>query len=103
HLTAGLIAGIAVAIMCFTGTVLAFEDEIVAWAERDARSALVPAEPAARLPLADLQRRLREAQPEFRSTVVTLQKDPSAAIAFSAGRDGGYYVNAYTGEIRQPA
>ncbi len=88
--------------MCFTGTIIAFEDEIVAWAERDARAVTPPADPV-RLPLSDLQRKLREAQPEFRAASVTLQNDPKAALAFSAGRDGGYYVNPYTGEIRQPA
>lgn len=102
HLVAGLIAGLSIAIMCFTGTVIAFEDEIVAWSERDARQVAPPAD-AARLPLADLQHKLRKAQPEFRATSVTLQHDPKAAVVFSAGRDGGYYVNPYTGDIRQPA
>lgn len=102
HLAAGLVAGISIGIMCFTGTVIAFEDEFVAWSERDARTVTPPAD-TARLPLADLQRKLREAQPEFRAASVTLQQDPKAAVAFSAGREGGYYANPYTGEIRQPA
>ena len=89
--------------MCFTGTVIAFEEVIVEWAERDARTVTPPADDAVRLPLADLQRKLREAQPEFRAATVTLQNDPTAAINFSAGREGGFYVNPYTGEIRQPA
>ncbi len=102
HLAAGLAAGLFVGIMSFTGTVLAFEDEIVAWAERDARQ-VVPPTDATRLSFTELQRKLREAQPEFRSASVTLQNDATAAIAFSAGRDGGFYVNPYTGEVRQPA
>jgi uncharacterized iron-regulated membrane protein len=102
HLVAGLVAGISIGIMCFTGTIIAFEDELVAWSERDAR-AVTPGPDAARLSVADLQHRLREAQPEFRATSVTLRNDPRAAVAFSAGRDGGYYVNPYTGEVRQPA
>ena len=89
--------------MCFTGTVLAFEQEIVGWAERDARRVVPPADLSARLPLESLQRKLREAQPEFRPTGVTLQNDPAAAVVFSAGRDGGVYVNPYSGEVRQPA
>lgn len=102
HLVAGLIAGISIGIMCFTGTVIAFEDEIVEWSERDARTVSVPAD-AAKISLADLQRKLREAQPEFRVAAVILQNDPKAAVTFSAGREGGYYVNPYTGEARQPA
>ncbi len=102
HLAAGLVAGVAIGIMCLTGTVLAFEQEIVAWAERDARQVAVPAE-ATRLPLADLQRKLRETQPEFRATSVTLLKDPAAAVTFTAGRDDSFFVNPYTGEARKPA
>ena len=59
HLAAGLLAGLVVGIMCFTGAALAFEQEIVAWAERDARKVTPPARGTA-LPLADLQRKLRE-------------------------------------------
>jgi uncharacterized iron-regulated membrane protein len=104
HLIAGLIAGIAIAIMSFTGVALAFEQELVAWAERDARRVTLPADPVAdRLPLAELQRRVLEAVPDLRSAGVTVSRDPAAAVVFSAGRDGGYYVNPYTGEIRQPA
>lgn len=103
HLAAGLIAGVAIGIMCFTGTVLAFEQELVAWAERDARQVAPPAPDAPRLPLADLQRRLRESQPEFRFASITLRNDPAAAITFTAGRDDSFYVNPFTGEARKPA
>jgi uncharacterized iron-regulated membrane protein len=102
HLVAGLIAGLFIGIMCFTGTILAFEHEISDWAERDARRVTVPAE-TARLPLADLQRKLRETQPDFRSTGITLLNDPAAAVTFTAGRDGAVFANPYTGEVKQPA
>lgn len=102
HLAAGVISGLAIGIMCFTGTVLAFEKEIIAWSERDARFVEVPAVPATRLSLDELQRRLREAQPEARPVSIVLQNDPAATVAFSAGRTGGFYVNPYTGEVRQP-
>ncbi len=122
HLAAGLTAGLFIGVMSFTGTTLAFEDELVTWAERDARQVTPPAilpsdssaktsattealakQGATRLSLADLQHKLREAQPEFRTASMTLQNDPTAAVAFSAGRDGGFYINPYTGEIRQPS
>lgn len=101
HLAAGLFAGLFIGVMCFTGTTLAFEDEIVAWAERDARE-VVPLATPTRLSFDELRGKLREAQPEFRATSITLQNDPAAAITFSTGRDGGFYVNPYTGEVRQP-
>lgn len=102
HLVTGLIAGLAIAIMSFTGVLLAFEHEIVEWAERDARRVTVPVA-AQPLSLADLQVKLLEAQPELRMPAVTLLNDPAAAIAFAAGREGAFFANPYTGEIRQPA
>lgn len=102
HLVAGVISGLAIGAMCFTGTVLAFEKEIVAWSERDARRVTPPSENATRLPLDELQRRFRAAQPEARTASLVLQNDAHAAIAFSAGRTGGFYVDPYNGEIRQP-
>jgi uncharacterized iron-regulated membrane protein len=101
HLVAGVIAGAAIGIMCFTGTMLAFEQEIVAWAERDARQVTVPGE-ARRLTLGELQQNLGAAQPAFRATSLILENQPTAAVAFSAGREGAFYANPYTGEIRQP-
>ena len=102
HLTAGVIAGLAIGIMCFTGTALAFEKELVAWSENDARRVAVPAADAPRLSLEEMQRHLRAAKPEARPQTAILQNDPTAAVAFSAGRSGAYYVNPYTGEVRQP-
>ena len=102
HLVAGLISGLAIGVMCFTGTVLAFEKEIVAWAERDARLVDLPSPSAKPLPLAELQARLRAAQPEARPMNLVLQNNPRAAVAFSAGRTAGFYVDPYTGEVRQP-
>ena len=90
HLAAGLIAGIAIAIMCFTGTVLAFEKELVAWSERDARRVEAPSAGKPRLPLDELREKLRAAQPEVRPMSIVIQNDPHAAVAFTTGRTGGF-------------
>jgi uncharacterized iron-regulated membrane protein len=103
HLAAGLISGISIGIMCFTGAALAFEKEITAFSERDARSVTPPSPDAPRLPIAELQARLRTAQPEVRPSGFTLINNPTAAVAFTVGRNESYYVNPYTGEVRQPA
>lgn len=103
HLAAGLVSGVSIGIMCFTGTVLAFEKELIAWSERDARRVDPPAGNAPRLPLEQLRERLRQARPDAAAASVVLQNDPGAAVAFTAGRSGGNYVNPYTGEVRQPA
>jgi uncharacterized iron-regulated membrane protein len=103
HLVAGLIAALSIGIMCLTGVALAFEKELVAWAERDARRIEAPPPGTPRLTLAQLQEKLRAARPDARPTGIMLQNDPRAAVAFTAGRSEAYYVNPYTGEVRQPA
>ena len=102
HLAAGLVAGLVIAVMCFTGAVLAFETEIVAWAERDVRRVEPPAAAAPRLPLDDLIARARDAaDSEGRVTGVTVSADPRDAVSVNLGRDAGvYYVNPYTGGVR---
>lgn len=103
HLAAGVVAGVSIAVMSATGVVLAFEEEIVAWAERDARRvAAPPGATAARLPLDELKKLVTAAQPELRAPAITLRRDASAAVLFAAGREGGVYANPYTGEVRQP-
>lgn len=103
HLVAGLTAGLAIFIMCFTGAAIAFESEIVAWTERDVRRVTPPAPDATRLPLEELQKRVREFNPELRPAGIAISPDPTAAVAFTLGRDGALYVNPYTGEVKQPA
>ena len=102
HLLAGLICGLVIAVMAFTGTTLAFEKELVAWAERDARQ-VVPPPGAMRLPLSEILQRARDAVPDFKLAGVSVSADPVAAVPVTFGRDDLYFVNPYTGEVRQPA
>jgi uncharacterized iron-regulated membrane protein len=102
HLVAGLISGLSIGVMCFTGTALAFEKDLIAWSERDARQVTPPSDGTPRLTLEQMQARLTAAQPEARPQSIVIQNDPTAAIAFTAGRSGGFYVNPYTGDVRQP-
>jgi uncharacterized iron-regulated membrane protein len=102
HLAAGLVSGLAIGIMCFTGTVLAFEKQLIAWSERDARRIEVPASNAPGLTLEEVQARVRAAHPDSRPGALVIANDPAAAIAFPAGRGIGTYVNPYTGEVRRP-
>ncbi len=103
HLVAGLIAGLSIAIMCFTGTVLAFEKQLVSWSERDARRVPVPAENPTRLPLDTLLEHVRSAQPEARPASIILSADPRDAVTVSLGRDNSIFVNPYTGAVQKPA
>ncbi len=101
HLIAGLIAGVLIAVMCFTGTVLAFEKELVAYAERDARRIAMPVVETPRMPLAELLLRVRAAHPAAKLSGIALENHPLAAVAFTAGRNETFYANPFTGEIRQ--
>ncbi|MFA6961220.1 MAG: PepSY-associated TM helix domain-containing protein [Opitutaceae bacterium] len=101
HLTAGLVAGLVIAVMSFTGAALAFENEIVAWAERDVRRIDIPAN-AKPLSLDELVAGFREDYPDVRFGGITVSSDPHDAFAVSASRDGTYYINPYTGDIREP-
>ena len=110
HLAAGLVCGAVILVMSFTGAVLAFEHEIVEWAERDVRRVEAPASGAAALPLDELLAKAREAatDPEAESAPrvsgVTVSSDSRDAVAVNFGRDlGVYYVDQYTGAVRVPA
>jgi uncharacterized iron-regulated membrane protein len=103
HLLAGLLAGLAIGIMCFTGTALAFEKELVAYAERDARRIAPPAAETPRLSIAELQARVGAAHPTAKISGIALENHPLAAVAFTAGRNETFYANPFTGEIRQVA
>lgn len=102
HLGAGIAAGLVIAVMAFTGAALAFEHELVAWAERDLRRVVLPAASSPRLSLETLRQRFKTAEPNARNVTITLSKDPEAAVAFNSGRDAVWYVNPYSGEIRVP-
>jgi uncharacterized iron-regulated membrane protein len=103
HLAAGLTAGTVIAIMCFTGAALSFENELVNWAERDARLVTPPSSNAPRLPLRVLLENVRDTEPDARPTAITVLSDSRAAVGFTFGRDRALYANPYTGDVRAPA
>lgn len=104
HLAAGLVAGSIIAVMSFTGAVLAFEHEIVEWAERDVRRIEAPAPGVAARPLDELLAAAKAVAPaDAKPAGVTVSRDPRDAVAVSYGRDGTYYVNQYTGAVTPPA
>jgi uncharacterized iron-regulated membrane protein len=101
HLAAGVVCGLVIGIMSFTGAALAFEKEIIAWAERDARLVPPPAPGASRLPVDELLRRLAVAQPAVRPVSLVFSSDPGIAIAIGAGRGASDYVDPYTAAVRE--
>ncbi|AEI67447.1 PepSY-associated TM helix domain-containing protein [Corallococcus macrosporus] len=99
HLLVGVAAGLVIAIMSFTGVVLAFEKQLIAWAERDARTVQVPAPGAPRLPVEELIERVRASRTDGKPSGVTVFPEPTSAVQVSIGRGAVTYVNPYTGEV----
>jgi uncharacterized iron-regulated membrane protein len=96
HLAAGVTAGLIVVVMSFTGVLLAFEKQCVAWFERG--SFRLP-EPGSAMPLEELLRPV--AKP---NATIVLRSDPHEPVEFSAGRAGPVYLDPQTGrELGKPA
>ncbi|MDC0712932.1 PepSY-associated TM helix domain-containing protein [Stigmatella sp. ncwal1] len=99
HLVAGLLAGLIIGVMSFTGLALAFEHQILNAADRETQQVALPALGTPRLPMDELIARVRAARPEAQPSSVTEYPEPTRAVMVSTGRTGGVYVNPYTGEV----
>src|SRR5687768_12878562 len=89
HLTAGVVAGIVILVMSATGVALAFEKEIIAWAERGVRRVMPPAD-SKQLPLDELLATVREKQPGIRPSGITIQADPKIPVLVNVGRTNSF-------------
>jgi uncharacterized iron-regulated membrane protein len=99
HLAAGVTAGLVILLMSLTGVLLAFERQVVAYAERDLR--IAPAEAAgAPLPLSKLiQSASAVAGADAKPTNLTVRSDRSAPVTVAFGRELTLFVNPYTGAV----
>lgn len=88
--------------MCFTGAALAFEKEIIAWADRDVRT-ITPLASGATLSVNDVFAKVTEAHPKIKPTAATIATDASTGVLVTAGRTNAFYVNQYTGAVSAPA
>lgn len=95
HLSAGVVAGLIILIMCVTGVLLTYERQIVNWADRAYRIAEPP--DSVRLAAEAL---LASAEVEIGQspTGLTLRNDPQAPAEVQAGRRM-YYANPWTGAV----
>jgi uncharacterized iron-regulated membrane protein len=99
HLVTGVLAGLVIGVMSVTGVLLAFERQIVAFAERDVRTVQLPASGVSRLALDDLVSKARAAVPEGRLSGVMLRADPTATVVVNFGRERTVFVHPYTGAV----
>jgi len=101
HLVVGVVAGIVIAVMSVTGVAIAFEPQVLAWAESEARTVTPPAGDVKRLGVEELMARVRAAKPDAQVSGVTLYPEPTAAAQVNLGRSGSVFVDPYTGELRE--
>ncbi|NNB98986.1 PepSY domain-containing protein [Corallococcus exiguus] len=102
HLICGLIVGLVVGVMSFTGAAIAFESQIIDWADRDARHVTPPAEGTPRLTLEEMLAKVKEAKPAVPPSGVTVYPGADSVVSVALGRGAAVYVNPYTGEVREP-
>lgn len=98
HLTAGVLAGLVILIMSATGVLLAFEKQIIAFAERDLRATAAEAARAP-LPLSQLVAVAAAAAPDAKPSNILVRSDRHAPVAIAFGRERTLFVNPYTGAL----
>ncbi len=95
HLIVGCTVGLVVLMMSFTGVLLAYEVQLINWAERGYH-APPPAAGVEPMPLPALLAKAATAgEPP---ATLTFESDPTAPIAIGRGRAKTLYVNPYSGE-----
>lgn len=99
HLIAGVLAGVVILIMSFTGVCLAFESQLVNCAERAVREIASPGPDAKRLSYNALLEKARAANPEAEPTGLSIRVEPTASVMVNFGREDVLYLHPYTGEI----
>lgn len=97
HLCLGLVSGISIFIMCVTGALLAFESNILEYAEQNQR--YVVSNNQQKLPVSELIAKVTQAKPEAKISGITINADPNSAATVAMGREGQFFVNPYNGEI----
>lgn len=100
HLVAGVFAGLVILMMSVTGVLLAYERQIMRWADTRDYTVARPSPDAARLPVEDMLARVREAQPAAAAaTAVTFYNEATEPATVSVPGGRSLFVNPYTGEV----
>jgi uncharacterized iron-regulated membrane protein len=96
HLTVGCLAGIVILVMCVTGVLLAYQRQIVHFAERRFFIANAPNSP--RVPIEKLLERVHEVEGDVPASVIW-RVERGAPVEMVFGRDKSLLVNPYTGAV----
>jgi uncharacterized iron-regulated membrane protein len=95
HLCAGCVAGTGILIMCVTGALLAFERQVMDYADR---SSLTPVHVSAQR--LGMQQLLADSHGGQALSAITVYSDEARPVALSFGRERTVFVDPYTGEVR---
>jgi len=98
HLSAGVLAGIVILLMCVTGVVLGYEHQILRWSLQEYRS-IPPSPDARRLSSGALLANARAAHAEKVPATIAIASDPLEPVSVGFGRDLTVYLNPYTGAV----
>ncbi len=98
HLVTGLTVGAVLLVMAVTGTLMAFEPQILEWTEKDVRHVPVPAV-AARLSVNEIAAKAFLAHPQAPVSGITLDADPKISVLVNFGRDEALFMNPYNGQV----
>ncbi len=98
HLAAGVTAGLVILTMSVTGVLLAFERQIVGWAEGDLRATQseVTGQP---LPVSAILAAAVAASPDAKPSNLILRSDPHAPATVAFGRERTLFVHRYSGAV----
>ena len=97
HLIVGIVAGLVILSMAISGLMIAYEVQLMDWANRDLRVS-PSAENTTRLGIENLLIRGREIQPGQVPSGITWKADPAMPVTVTFGREGVHYLDPYTGK-----
>ena len=101
HLTAGSLAGIVVLVMCVTGVALAYEKQMLEWADRRSWSAPLLAD-ASQLPPETLLAKVRQARPGAAPTGLSMRADTQSPAILTFEGNESLLVDPYTATVIGP-
>ena len=96
HLVCGVLAGIVILMMSFTGLMLTYERQLLSWFEQ--RNYLSPVQEEQTLTLEQLHFIATTEHGHFSPTVIVVKNNPGAPVTFLAGQDSRFNLNPISGE-----
>ena len=98
-LPVGVIAGVVILIMCVTGVLLAYEKQIILWADTSSYRSAAPTADARHLPIETLIENARNHRGTTPASL-TLRSDPSHPAEVGFGRETlPLFLNPYSGQV----